>query len=86
MKPYKLKYGPSRYSAIVTVNMSEEKILGTVILSLKLQNFDEKVTFHVLRDSTIDIILGREFLHEFVDTVLTLKTINSYFLIESLQQ
>ncbi len=67
--PKNPKLGQSRFSAVVTVNLSEENILGTVCLFLELENFGGNVIFHVLSDSSIDLILGREFLHKFVDNI-----------------
>ncbi len=59
----------SRFGAIVTVSLGEELIQGMIKLPLKLENFNEDVTFHVLRESSFDVIIGRQFLRNFVDFI-----------------
>ena len=60
---------PSDFDNIIAVNNSRTDIQGAVILPLDIGGNVMKMKFHVVKDTNQDIILGKDFIEEFVEAI-----------------
>ena len=67
----------TEFNKIVAVNKTETKISGMIRQKIRIGNLDTNVKLHILPESNHEILLGRDFINEYINFInVTEKTIS----------
>ena len=56
----------TEFNKIVAVNKTETKISGMIRQKIRIGNLDTNVKLHILPESNHEILLGRDFINEYI--------------------